>query len=149
MRVAKGPRPWPVWAYVMSGAMFAFYNLIHGLTYLETSQFIFEGFLPEIEWNRDLVIVAVSARFTIAMIPVVAIWFLASRIARVLAVLMWLQSMPGGIYLSMSHIESESPVWTWPIWWLVGFGVLVLILFLPQSNRWFKTKGESDADAFA
>lgn len=141
MKLAKGPRPWPVWAYAASGAAFAFYNLIHGLTYLETSQFIFEEFLPEIEWNRDLVIVAVSARFTIVMIPVVAIWFFASRIARILAVLMWLQSMPGGIYLSMSHIESASPIWAWPIWWLVGFGMLVLILFLPRSNRWFKAKG--------
>lgn len=148
MKLAKGPRPWPVWAYAVSAAVFAIYNLIYSLTSLETSQLIWESFLPEIEWNRDLVIVAVSARFTIVMIPVIVIWSFASRIARILAVLMWLQSVPGGIYLSISHIESASPIWTWPIWWLVGFGVLVLILFLPRSNRWFKNKGESDADAF-
>ena len=148
VKLARGPRPWPIWVFALSFAGFAVYNLVYGLRNIEASQAFWEFLIPDFEWGRDEVIVVLSARFTIVMIPVVAIWAFASRLARLLVAIMLAFSAPGAILQTTDMIALDGAIWRWPLWWLLGMAVLVGLLFLPRSSYWLKRKGQVDAEIF-
>ena len=86
MRLAKGPRPWPVRLFALAFTAQALATFWHTITDLPQAQAALGASFPAVGFDRDLTIVATSAQLTIALIPVALIWFAASRLARWLVV---------------------------------------------------------------
>lgn len=148
MRRAKGPRPWPV-------HLFAFLHLASGLwTYLSQMWTVaqqsdwFRTDLPD-GLDRDIMIVVLSAQFTIVLIPVIAVWVFASRIARwiITALSLW------------SLVWWAEAMWSWQAQMSAAEGVISvasalpiylawLLLFTPSANRWFKTNRTPEVEIF-
>lgn len=138
MRLADGPRPWPVrlFALILLGA--ALWSFLSQLGH---------ALGEEDESNRIALVSVLSGQFFMVAIPVAFVWFFASRIAK------WLVTV----------ISIISAVWTladtlrWP-----GFGAehlpslafsllmysVVGLLFTPSARDWFAAKGRHDAKSF-
>ncbi|WP_271439742.1 hypothetical protein [Pontixanthobacter luteolus] len=103
--------------------------------------------IPEIVWSRDLTIVVVSARLSIALIPIALVWFFAARFARwMIALLAFgrLINLPGlfamlGYSSSMFALQSTSMA--------LAF-IAAALLFTPKANDWFSNKGRTNAAIF-
>lgn len=138
-----GPRPWPV--HLFAGLLLAngIWGLIGGLSNIDLWLDHYEYIFPAIEWDRDRVIIAMSARFTIVCIPVVAIWGFASRIAR------WLLS----VFITASALIAA--------WEIIGAGgdidwqntitlsvmvVGIALLFTPPARAWFRKEKAIDPE---
>lgn len=103
--------------------------------------------IPELVNDRDSVIVIVSARLSIALIPVALIWFLASNFARWMATafaLGKLLNLPDALD-AINSWSSIDP--TWLVSTMLGL-FSVMMLFMPDAKRWFAKKGISDAAPF-
>jgi hypothetical protein len=131
-------------AAFLAAAMIAF---LDGLADIPALQRLFGANAPFMEWTRDAVIVTLSARLSIALIPVAMVWLSAVRFARWMVTVLGLGkllSLPEAIRL----IAGGSPV---DAAWLVALALSLLavaMLFTPASNRWFAEKGEIDPAVF-
>lgn len=102
---------------------------------------------PEIVWSRDLTIVVVSARLSIALIPVALVWFFAARFARWMIALLALGkliNLPGMFALSAYSsgtfaLQSAS---------MALALIAAALLFTPKANEWFRNKGHTNAAIF-
>ncbi|MEE4201289.1 hypothetical protein [Erythrobacter sp.] len=101
--------------------------LISGLLDLAAARAAYAGAFPDFDWNRDWTIVALSAEFTIALIPIAWILLAARPFAR------WMVSALG----------------LWKIWWLVAGGpgawlqagliaLSIALLFTRSASRYFR-----------
>jgi hypothetical protein len=145
MRLAEGPRPWPI-------RLFAVLFLIAGACTL-ASQLRNPGavaamlahYSPALA-NRDGAIVAASARFTITLIPVALIWLLASPVVRWLVLIMALVRLAGLPDMVASTARSGFD----PLAGVALAAVLAgaALLFTPSAAHWLHRKGERDASAF-
>lgn len=148
MRVAKGPRPWTIQLFALaflSGAVIAF---LDGFWDIPAQQAFFETRVPELNWSEDAIIVMLSARLSIACIPVVLVWVFSSRIARWLVTFMGLGKLinvPEAFRLAQDGAQID-PLWTASLTLSV---MAVLLLFLPPSSRWFARREEVDPEVFA
>lgn len=127
MKLATGPRPPGIWGACLCFLIAGLWALISGLSNLAASQVAYTSAFPGFEWNRDWAIVALSAEFTIALIPIVWIFLVARPFAR------WMVSALG----------------VWKLYWLIGGGagewvqaglivISIALLFMPDSNRYFR-----------
>jgi len=100
-----------------------------------------------VPWTNDLAIILLSARLSIALIPIALIWFLASSFARWAAAILALGKL----------INITAGVENWAIgggigpWWILAMALTIIsivMLFTPSANDWFKTKGAADAPVF-
>ncbi|MXO88537.1 hypothetical protein [Alteraurantiacibacter aestuarii] len=98
----------------------------------------------------DWVIVITSARLSIALIPVLLVWFLASRFARWMVTVLAigrLINMPAIVGLLL---QSDGATF-YPVTFL-GAQALALfaagMLFTPQARNWFDWKGRPHAEHF-
>lgn len=108
---------------------------------LFTAQGVFIERFPWWSWNRDWTIVALSAEFTIALIPVTLIYVFARGIAR------WLVTVFGSIkiYMLLASVVDywqRLEVLLTPL--LVESAIYLFViglLFTPGARRWFVQTG--------
>lgn len=131
-------------AAFLAAAVIAF---VDGLGDIPVLQAMFRNNAPGIEWSRDAVIVTLSARLSIALIPVAMVWLAAVRFARWMVTVLALGKLlnvPEGLRL----IAEGGRVDTAWLAALVLSLVAVAMLFTPASNRWFREKGGVDPAVF-
>lgn len=147
MKRRKGPRPWPIWTFAIILVLYGIFNLISGLTFLPNQELVLRRQFPSIDWNEDLVIVWVSAQFTIVLIPIIAVWVFASRFAQFMVTIMALVSLPWiGSYLRTAYLYGVTD-WVG----LTQAAVVVFaagLLFLPSSRKWLRQEAANDAEIF-
>ena len=112
-------------------------DLVDGLLDLSNAQRRYELLYPHIGWTRDWTIVALSAIFTIACIPVALIVIGRSRIARYLA-------LAASGYAAIAFTQWAIPAWmesksVSPIFGMRGLLMASAFAFLaaPSASRWF------------
>jgi hypothetical protein len=135
-------------AAFLSAALIAF---LDGMQDIPGYQAMMRGHVPRIDWSRDAVIVTLSARLSIALIPVAMVWLSAVRFARWMVTVMVLVkalNLPEGHRFITGGGAGEPLVG--PAWWAAMLLSLlaVAMLFTPASHRWFAHKGEDDTAAF-
>ena len=135
-------------AAFLSAALIAF---LDGMQDLPGFQATMRAILPRIEWTRDAAIVTLSARLSIALIPIAMVWLSAVRFARWMVTILWgvkLLNLPEGHRFITGGGAGEPLVG--PAWWAsILLGLLaVAMLFTPASHRWFADKGGVDPAVF-
>ena len=147
MRLAKGPRPWTIWVFAAAFLGAALLNFVSQISNLETVQKVYELQMPWEGWSRDWTIVAVSARLSIALIPIALIVFSAVRFAR------WLVTALAVFNL----LELVQKIVTWmsvegvSLQYLAEPALIViagLCLWSPSAERYFAQKEPVDASIF-
>ncbi len=83
----QGRRPRAIKAFTALFLLQAAVSFWHQMAHLAETEATLASFIPRLAIDRDLAIVVTCARLTIAVIPVALIWFLGSRVARVLVML--------------------------------------------------------------
>ncbi|MEP0189304.1 MAG: hypothetical protein ABJP70_03505 [Erythrobacter sp.] len=148
MKLAKGPRPWSIWAFFCISLLLAVGRYFDGLGTLEFWEEEFARLFPAFIWNRDWTIVTLSAWFTVQLIPILLVFGFASRFARWLILAATLVPM----IVLFTDIEYSS---TYPrffelafIRWAIPI-LLVALLFLPGANRWFSRPNHEQDDAIS
>lgn len=135
-------------AAFLSAALIAF---LDGMQDLPGFQATMRAILPRIEWTRDAAIVTLSARLSIALIPIAMVWLSAVRFARWMVTILWgikLLNLPKGHRFITGGGAGEPLVdAAWGASMLLGL-IAVAMLFTPAANRWFARKGESVTEAF-
>jgi hypothetical protein len=144
-RLARGPRPWPIRAFAVIVLGFGIAVYVSALRDLAGSAQDLArlpgGFLPD----RDQTIVILSARLTIVAIPVAAIWFLASTIARWLVTIMLLASLPGTLLTIIDAAQAGTTNGHSIAGLIVGVASIAL-LFTRPARDWF-SRGRQGDDA--
>ncbi|MEP3052024.1 MAG: hypothetical protein ABJP48_04700 [Erythrobacter sp.] len=142
-----GRRPWTIRLFAIAFLSAAAIDYVQGLSAISTLQMAYTQQFPWFDWTRDWAIVALSAMFSIAAIPVAMILMRAIRIARWLVTvfsIFKLLSLPQMImeWVSLPHVSLlhlASPLLTL---------VAVVLLFTPSANRWFAQKKGSGLAVF-
>lgn len=138
MRIAKGPRPWSIWIFAIMLIGAGLWNFVPQLWLA----------LDEADRGYRIALVSVlSAQFSIVVIPVIAIWALASRVAKWLFTVLSISSFAWLFYTSLtSDFALEAIIWT------LGIGALthgaIILLFLPSARTWFDAQRTQDVEAF-
>lgn len=129
MKWRKGPRPWTVWVFL------AFWLFVICENLLAT--------LPPYElWEtNERQVVTAFALFTGGLFPVIAIGVFASRIARALVTIMAIPLILG-VGMQLWAAFSPDPFDPKLAAFSVGTLVVVGLLYLPASNRWFRNTKE-------
>ena len=131
-------------AAFLAAALIAF---VDGMRDITGYQAMMSVNVPQIVWTRDAVIVMLSARLSIALIPIAMVWLSGVRFARWMLTVLGLGkllNLPDGMRL----IAEGAPVDTA---WLSSLALglfAVVMLFTPASNRWFADKGGVDPAVF-
>ncbi|MWV26422.1 hypothetical protein [Aurantiacibacter rhizosphaerae] len=135
----EGPRPWPIRLFAILFLGAALLRLVAGL--YDPTRMIADllNWLPRTAITTDLAIVALSAEFTIACIPVALVWFRAVRIARIVV----------GVMAGWRLFSFDGAPWVFglPVHQIaLGLSmVAAALLFAPDSNRWLASRGRRDA----
>lgn len=147
MKLRRGPRPWPVVVFCLATLTSGTFDFVLMLSERPIWRADLEISLPMVEWNDDLVIVMASAIFSIVIIPLVAIWFFASRIARIFVTVMALLfTLPLVVLAVLLGFESRAD--------LVSFALGALssgsaaLLWLPQAESWFRKEESVEPAVF-
>ncbi len=148
MNLAKGPRPWSIKIFAAMLLIQGLWELAGGLLSLEDAVTVLAIAIPSLDWNRDLAIVALSANFTIVLIPVVAVWVFASRIARALLTLFALLSLVTAFATLWLLLDARFADWSVLLDGLVT-PLAVALLYTPNARAWLRTKGKGESHAFA
>ena len=130
MMLVRGPRPLAIRVFAAAFLAAAVLRLVRGLSDLALSETIFAVNVPWFAWDRDWTIVALSAEFTIALIPLVWIYLFAAPFAR------WLVLGFGALRLAMLDPAA-----------LVGpllIAIAMASLLTPQAARWFAREPEEE-----
>ena len=138
-------RPWSINGFALLFLGVGLWALIGGLNNIEGWLDQYRELVPQLPWNRDWVIVALSARFSIVCIPVIAIWGFQSVVARVLVSLFTLIPIIGIIRQMGQGLDALG--WEGAI----GGGSLVLgcaLLYTPSASRWFEPAPPAPEVAF-
>ncbi|WP_379922868.1 hypothetical protein [Erythrobacter sp. R86502] len=131
-------------AAFIAAALIAF---LDGIGDIPAMQAMLRADLPGVAWSRDAVIVTLSARLSIALIPVAMVWLAAVRFARWMVTVLALGkllNLPEGV----RAIAAGGAIDTAWLTALVLGMLAVAMLFTPASNRWFAQKGENKAEVF-
>jgi hypothetical protein len=132
MKVIRGPRPLAIRIFAAAFLAAAGLRLARGLGDLPLAETVFAVHLPWFAWDRDATIVALSAEFTIALIPLVWIYLFAAPFAR------WLVLGFGALRLAfLDPAALAGPL-------LIALAMASLLT--PQANRWFRGEGEEESD---
>ena len=130
MKLIRGPRPLAIRVFAAAFLAAALLRLVRGLNDLALSETILAVNVPWFAWDRDWTIVALSAEFTIALIPLTWIYLFAAPFAR------WLVLGFGALRLAMlDPVALVGPL-------LVA--VAMASLLTAQANRWFARQPEEE-----
>lgn len=133
MRLARGPRPLAIRVFAAAFLAAAVLRLVRGLDDIALSTTSLATHLPWFAWDRDWTIVALSAEFTIALIPLAWIYLFAAPFAR------WLVLGFGALRLAFLDVSA-----------LAGpllIAVAMASLLTTQAQRWFARLPEEDGPA--
>ena len=137
MKVRKGRRPWPIAVYAIATLASGTFDYVRTLTDRGLLRLGLERALPMVAWNDDLLIVAASAIFSIVLIPLVAIWFFASRIARVIVTVMAVLFVSTLLHSAVSTgFETRTSIVSFVLA-LFAYSSVAL-LWVPQAKTWFR-----------
>lgn len=128
----------------LSAAVIAYAD---GLLDMATQQAYFERFIPQIAWTPDWVIVMLSARLSIALIPVAMVWLSAVRFARWMVAIMALGKLPSAVPAMGAFVNEGVIDPSYVAALVLGLGA-VAVLFTPAANLWFAHKGALDPATF-
>lgn len=131
-------------AAFIAAALIAF---LDGLWDIPALEALLRESVPQVAWSRDAVIVTLSARLSIALIPVAMVWLCAVRFARWMVTVMALGklvNLPEGARLVAEGGALDS---AWLVSLTLGLAA-VSMLFTPASNRWFAGEQEADPAIF-
>lgn len=140
-------RPLTINVFAAAFLAAALIALVDGLRDIPALQALLRANVPGIDWSRDAVIVTLSARFSIAFIPIALVWLTAANFARWMVTVMVLGkliNLPDGVRLVAAGGQIDTA-------WLtaLALGLLaVAMLFTPASNRWFAQQAEADPAVF-
>lgn len=132
-------------ACFLLSALIAFINGLHDW---QAQAALLSLHAPEFVWHWDAVVVVLSVRLSIALLPVALVWFIASRFAQWMVTVMAvgkLINVPDAVALVRAG-SALDPAWTAS---LVLSLIAVLLLFTPASRDWFRTKGEDRLAVFS
>lgn len=130
MKLVRGPRPLAIRVFAAAFLAAAVLRLVRGLSDLALSETILAVNVPWFAWDRDWTIIALSAEFTIALIPLAWIYLFAAPFAR------WLVLGFGALRLAMLDPAA-----------LVGpllVAIAMASLLTPQAARWFAREPEEE-----
>jgi hypothetical protein len=130
MRLRQGPRPLAIRAFSALFLLQAALSFWHQMSDLAATQAMLAATFPQLVVDRDLAIVATSARLTIALIPVALIWFLGARFARILVLV-----FVAGRLLTVPDGPSSSEIVS-----LLLAVLAAAILLSPGASRWFRKR---------
>lgn len=140
-------RPLTINVFAAAFLAAALIALVDGLRDIPALQALLRANVPGIDWSRDAVIVTLSARFSIAFIPIALVWLTAANFARWMVTVMVLGkliNLPDGVRLVAAGGQIDTA-------WLtaLALGLLaVAMLFTPASNHWFAQQAEADPAVF-
>jgi uncharacterized membrane protein YphA (DoxX/SURF4 family) len=137
MKWRKGPRPWPVNAFGTILVCYGLWGLCTGLLDLSSVELPSQVGAPGSKLDQDAKIIFLSANFTIILIPVVAVWGLASRIARMIVTFFTLPSW-AIVFVEMWALLSPDPFNLGDFAKHFSIVVAVLLLFTPAAKPWFR-----------
>lgn len=147
MILARGPRPWAIRLFAVTFAVAGLLAFVDGMRDIPGQASYLQQRAPEFAIDSDTVIVLLSIRLTIALIPIGLVWFGAARFARWLVALFAiakLVNVPAALEL-IRRDEAISP------WWAASVALSLAgaaLLFTPSAGRWFAGKGARAADVF-
>ena len=130
MKLISGPRPLAIRVFAAAFLAAAVLRLVRGLNELALSETVYAVNVPWFAWDRDWTIVALSAEFTIALIPLAWIYLFAAPFAR------WLVLGFGALRLAFLDPAA-----------LVGpllIAVAMASLLTGQAARWFAREPEEE-----
>jgi hypothetical protein len=142
MKRRAGPRPHSITIFAATFLASAVIAYLGGLSDIPAHQALLGDNVPEIAWSRDRVIVLLSARLSIALIPVALVWFFAANFARWMVTLLALGkliNLPAAAKM-ISNEQSLDPAWLVSL--LLAM-LAVFLLFTPASNRWFARRDDA------
>lgn len=134
MRMRRGTRPLAIRIFAAAFLAAALVRLARGLADLPHAAMVYASHAPWFEWTRDAAIVALSAEFTIALIPLVWIYLFAARFARLLVLGF------GAVRLAMFDPAALTGA--------VLVVVAVASLLTPGAVRWFAGDTEEGSAVF-
>ena len=147
MKVAKGPRPWPIRLFAAAFAVQALLSFWWEMTHRAgvATMLLERGGVP---LNDDGTIVVISVRLTIALIPMALVWFFASPFARWMVVVVALGRLAINLPETIETALSGGPLRPT----FIAAQVLALcgaaLLFHPSAKWWF-ARAKSDVGVFA
>lgn len=147
MTFRTGPRPLTIRVFAAAFLASAIIAYIDGLWNIPSQLVMFRSYLPEFAWSEDAVIVLLSARLSIALIPIALVWLLASNFARWMVTVLGLGKLIN-VPMAVSLVAEDRQI---DPAWLSSFalGLLaVAVLFTPASNRWFARKDAPSPEIF-
>ncbi len=135
MKWRSGPRPWAINLFAILLLASSLYSFVANLLALDEFVEIVQYDLPSIAWTQDLAIVWLSALFSIVLFPLVWIWGLGSRVARIVVTVL---TLPAWLYL-IAHIWIIVTRSVIDIAGLIDNLVVVTaisLLFTPSASQW-------------
>jgi hypothetical protein len=132
VKLARGARPLAIRVFAAAFLTAALLRLVRGLDDLPRAESAYAAHLPWFAWDRDWTIVALSAEFTIALIPLVWIYLFAAPFAR------WLVLGFGALRLAMLDPAALTGA--------LLVAVAMASLLTAQAARWFARAPEPDED---
>lgn len=141
------PRPLSINIFAAAFLTSALVPFLYGLAHLGVMETRWHADMPQFLWNRDRVIIVLSAWLSIALIPIAAVWLGASNFARWLVTFMTLAKAPGAWESAGRALGGDYD----NVYLLVSFGfalIAVVMLFLPPSSEWFFDEQGADAAVF-
>lgn len=144
MKIAKGPRPWPVWVFILVSTGLATLRSITYFSDLDKTQAMLQTWIPQVSWDLDWAIVATSAWLTIDVIPVILIGVFASRAARWFVLGMSVLIVPMTFVFARDLQMPPETVLSALIGWAIPI-TLAGLLFLPVCRPWFDRSETHDA----
>lgn len=146
MQLAPGPRPLAIKVFAGLFIIAALIDYSEGLLDLETSGALLAVRFPRFDWNSDWVIIALSAKFTIAIIPVALIVLRALGFARFLVLIFFIPSL--------FDLPQVLPHWFWGSFIAPAYLAAttlkvfsVALLFTPSASDWFQSGRTKAHDA--
>ena len=147
MKWREGPRPWTIWGFVLAFMVAASFQLIQNFANPLLASMRYSDRFPAFEWTHDWVVVASSAEFTIALIPVIMIFGFAFRFARIfVAIFGALKLLPHAwdFDLILLSIELRPSLLVPPAAILLA----ICLLYSPTANRWLRKLEETNDASF-
>lgn len=147
MKLVRGPRPLAIRVFAAAFLAAALLRLGKGLDDIEMAAIGLAKRAPWLAWDRDSTIIALSAEFTIALIPIVWIYLFAAPFARWLVISFGALKLWGLRFLTVSLLQSVSIASL-----ALAEPALVLIamvsLMTVGANRWFTQRKEDGPAVF-
>lgn len=147
MRIAKGPRPWSIRIFGLALLTAALASLLESLaTHPALLMARWFARAPFIAWSPDLAIIASFTTFTIALIPLVWIYFFASNRARWVVLAFGLIKLGSALHSMSSTVRMKAPELV--MFEAVLVAVALAMLFMPATAHWLRGRRTDDAAAF-